>query len=145
VEILPIDFGQTAELIERSTESTLNWLDHHPVAHRAADHRNERLNTVTVGAPRSASAKSAANPHEGGRGFLWSYRSAAGRIHRDGSNGENAGQLGFAGWPIQRRTAHATFRPLRPPGRVKRSRPHNAAEVATVPPRPTTNPGANAG
>ncbi|MEV3963370.1 patatin-like phospholipase family protein [Nocardia sp. NPDC050193] len=48
VEVLPIDFAQTADLIERATKSTLHWLDrgtaepriaralgdHHPVDHR---------------------------------------------------------------------------------------------------------------
>lgn len=29
VEVLPIDFGQTADLIERATQSTLHWLDRH--------------------------------------------------------------------------------------------------------------------
>lgn len=29
VEVLPIDFRQTADLIERATRSTLYWLDHH--------------------------------------------------------------------------------------------------------------------
>jgi NTE family protein len=29
VDVLPIDFGQTAELIERATEATRHWLDHH--------------------------------------------------------------------------------------------------------------------
>lgn len=29
VEVLPIDFGHTIELIERATESTFHWLDHH--------------------------------------------------------------------------------------------------------------------
>lgn len=28
VEVLPIDFGQTAELIERATQTTLHWLEH---------------------------------------------------------------------------------------------------------------------
>jgi NTE family protein len=49
VEVLPIDFAQTAALIERATESTLHWLDrrepkpgiaralgdHHPADHRS--------------------------------------------------------------------------------------------------------------
>jgi NTE family protein len=29
VEVLPIDFGQTAKLIEQATEATLHWLDYH--------------------------------------------------------------------------------------------------------------------
>jgi NTE family protein len=29
VDVLPIDFGQTTQLIENATEATLHWLDHH--------------------------------------------------------------------------------------------------------------------
>lgn len=43
VEVLPIDFAQTADLIERATQATLHWLDHgepQPGVTRALDVRH---------------------------------------------------------------------------------------------------------
>lgn len=41
VEVLPIDFGQTTDLIERATESTLDWLDRHRPSTRRTGHRSQ--------------------------------------------------------------------------------------------------------
>ena len=36
VEVLPIDFGQTADLIERATQTTSHWLEHQEAKQGAA-------------------------------------------------------------------------------------------------------------